>query len=83
MRVATLLFLCHIRWVVNQHSMTVANRPQVIMEREDYSATFELLIIDFKTRCKIHQYEVNLLMEDLSFVLNTIADKAFYIVTDQ
>ena len=63
--------------------MTVANRPQVIMEREDYSATFELLFIDFKARYKIHQYEVNLLMKDLSLVFNAITDKAFYTVTDR
>ena len=63
--------------------MTVANRPQVIMEREDYSATLELLFIDFKARYKIHQYEVNLLMKDLSLVFNAITDKAFYTVTDR
>ena len=63
--------------------MTVANRPQVIMEREDYSATLELLFLDFKARYKIHQYEVNLLMKDLSLLFNALTDKAFYAVTDQ
>ena len=70
-------------WVVNQVSMTVANRPQVIMEREDYSATFEILFLDFKARWKIHQYEMNHLMKDLSLAFNVLTDKAFYAVTDQ
>tara|TARA_Y100001937_G_scaffold74275_1_gene101097 strand:+ start:108 stop:299 length:192 start_codon:yes stop_codon:yes gene_type:complete len=63
--------------------MTVANRPQVVMQREDYSATFELLFLDFKARHKIHQYEMNHLMKDLSLVLNALTDKAFYAVTDR
>ena len=63
--------------------MTVAKRPQVIMEREDYSATFELLFLDFKARYKIHQYEMNHLMKDLSLVSNALTDKAFYAMTDQ
>jgi hypothetical protein len=58
-------------------------RPNVIMEREDYSATFELLFEDFKARRKIHQYEMNLLMKDISLVLNVITDKAFYTLTDR
>ena len=49
--------------------MTVVNRPQVVMEREDYSATFELLFEDFKARYKIHQNEMNHLMKDLSLLL--------------
>ena len=53
------------------------------MEREDYSATFELLFEDFKARYKIHQYEMNHLMKDLSLVLNALTDKAFYAVTDR
>ena len=76
-------FLCHIIGVVNQVSMTEINRPQVLMEREDYTATFELLFEDFKARYKIHQYEMNHLMKDLSLVLNTLTDRAFYTVTDQ
>ena len=63
--------------------MTVANRPQVIMEREDYAATFELLFLDFKARYKIHQYEMNHLMKDLSLLFNALTDKAFYAVTDR
>jgi len=63
--------------------MTVANRPQVVMEREDYAATFELLFLDFKARYKIHQYEMNHLMKDLSLLFNALTDKAFYAVTDQ
>ena len=62
--------------------MTVANRPEVVMEREDYD-TFELLFLDFKARYKIHQYEMNHLMKDLSLVLNALTDKAFYAVTDR
>ena len=53
------------------------------MEREDYSATFELLFEDFKARRKIHQYEMNLLMKDISLALNVITDKVFYTFTDR
>ena len=63
--------------------MTDTKRPEVIMEREDYAATFELLVKDFKARWQIHQYEVNHLMKDLSLLFNTLTDKAFYAVTDQ
>lgn len=58
-------------------------RPNIVMEREDYSATFELLFKDFKARCGIHQYEVNLLIKDISLVLNAVTDKAFYTLSDQ
>ena len=61
----------------------MTNRPQVVMEREDYSATFELLFLDFKARYKIHQFEVKKLQEDLSLVMNAITDKAFYMATNQ
>ena len=37
------LFLCHIIWVVNRVSMTDNNRPQVVMEREDYDAPLKIL----------------------------------------
>ena len=63
--------------------MTDTNRPQVVMEREDYAATFELLVKDFKARYKIHQYEMNHLMKDLSLLLNALTDKTFYAMTDQ
>ena len=53
------------------------------MEREDYAATFELLFLDFKARYKIHQYEMNHLMKDLSLLLNALTDKTFYAMTDQ
>ena len=33
-------------------------RPSVVMEREDYAATFELLFLDMKARFQIHNYEV-------------------------
>ena len=69
--------------VVNQHCMNITERPQIIMEREDYSATFDLLFEDFKARCGIHQYEMNFLIKDISLVLNAITDKAFYAVTDR
>ena len=58
-------------------------RPDVIMEREDYAATFELLFLDFKARLRIHNYEVKKLGEDLSLLFNVLTDKAFYAVTDQ
>ena len=63
--------------------MTDTKRPEVIMEREDYAATFELLVKDFKARYKIHQYEMNHLMQDLSLILNALTDKAFYAMTDR
>ena len=63
--------------------MTDTKRPEVIMEREDYAATFEMLFLDFKARYKIHQYEMNHLMQDLSLVLNALTDKAFYAMTDR
>ena len=63
--------------------MTDTKRPEVIMEREDYAATFEMLFLDFKARYKIHQYEMNHLMKDLSLLFNTLTDKTFYAMTDQ
>ena len=63
--------------------MTDTKRPEVIMEREDYAATFEMLFLDFKARYKIHQYEMNHLMKDLSLVLNALTDRAFYTMTDR
>jgi len=58
-------------------------RPQVIMEREDYSATLELLFLDFKSRLKIHQYEVDKLREDISLLFNVLTDKAYYNLTNR
>ena len=59
------------------------SRPSVVMEREDYAATFELLFQDFKARLQIHSYEVKKLSEDLTLLFNAITDKAFYAVTDR
>ena len=58
-------------------------RPTVVMEREDYAATFELLFLDVKARFQIHNYEVKKLGEDLTLLFNVITDKAFYAVTDR
>ena len=58
-------------------------RPSVVMEREDYAATFELLFEDFKARLSIHNYEVKKLAEDLSLLFNVLTDKAFYSATDR
>ena len=58
-------------------------RPTVIMEREDYAATLELLFLDVKARFRIHNYEVKKLGEDLSLLFNVLTDKAFYAVTDR
>ena len=58
-------------------------RPSVVMEREDYAATFELLFLDVKARFRIHNYEVKKLSEDLSLLFNVLTDKAFYAVTDR
>ena len=75
--------MCHIMRVVNRVTMTDTKRPEVIMEREDYAATFKLLAKDFKARWQIHQYEMNHLMKDLSLLLNALTDKTFYAMTDQ
>ena len=58
-------------------------RPTVVMEREDYAATFELLFEDFKARFQIHNYEVKKLAEDLSLLFNVITDKAYYSAIDR
>ena len=58
-------------------------RPTVVMEREDYAATFELLFLDVKARFQIHNYEVKKLAEDLSLLFNVITDKAYYSAIDQ
>ena len=58
-------------------------RPTVVMEREDYAATLELLFLDVKARFRIHNYEVKKLSEDLSLLFNVLTDKAFYAVTDR
>ena len=59
------------------------SRPTVIMEREDYAATFELLFLDVKARFRIHNYEVKKLGEDLSLLFNVITDKAYYAAIDR
>ena len=58
-------------------------RPTVVMEREDYASTLELLFLDVKARFRIHNYEVKKLSEDLSLLFNVLTDKAFYAVTDR
>ena len=58
------------------------SRPTVVMEREDYAATFELLFLDVKARFRIHNYEVKKLGEDLSLLFNVITDKAYYAAID-
>ena len=62
--------------------MTNNQRPQVIMQQEDYKETFELLFKDFIARCKIHQYEVNELAKEIECAFNYISDKAFYKLID-
>ena len=59
------------------------SRPTVVMEREDYAATFELLFLDMKARFQIHNYEVKKLGEDLSLLFNVITDKAYYAAIDR
>ena len=59
------------------------SRPTVVMEREDYAATFELLFLDVKARFRIHNYEVKKLGEDLSLLFNVITDKAYYVAIDR
>ena len=59
------------------------SRPTVVMEREDYAATFELLFLDVKARFQIHNYEVKKLAEDLSLLFNVITDKAYYSAIDR
>ena len=55
--------------------MTNNTRPQVIMEREDYSDALELLFLDIKARWAIHQYEMKELGEDLSSLGKFISEK--------
>ena len=59
------------------------SRPSVVMEREDYASTFELLFLDMKARFQIHNYEVKKLAEDLSLLFNVITDKAYYSAIDR
>ena len=59
------------------------SRPSVVMEREDYASTFELLFLDVKARFQIHNYEVKKLAEDLSLLFNVINDKAYYSAIDR
>jgi hypothetical protein len=59
------------------------SRPSVVMEREDYASTFELLFLDVKARFQIHNYEVKKLAEDLSLLFNVITDKAYYSAIDR
>ena len=59
------------------------SRPTVVMEREDYAATFELLFLDVKARFRIHNYEVKKLGEDLTLLFNVITDKAYYAAIDR
>lgn len=59
------------------------SRPTVVMEREDYAATLELLFLDVKARFQIHNYEVKKLAEDLSLLFNVITDKAYYAAIDR
>ena len=58
-------------------------RPTVVMEREDYAATLELLFLDVKARFRIHNYEVKKLSEDLTLLFNVITDKAYYAAIDR
>ena len=64
-------------------STMLMSRPSVVMEREDYAATFELLFLDMKARFQIHNYEVKKLGEDLSLLFNVITDKAYYAAIDR
>ena len=56
-------------------------RPNVVMEMDDYSSTFELLTLDFKARVKIHNYEVKKLGEDIK-LFNFVSDKMFFKLID-
>ena len=57
-------------------------RPNVVMELDDYSSTFELLTLDFKARVKIHNYEVKKLGEDIRALFNLVSDKMFFKLID-
>ena len=43
---------CSVTYLVFMTSSDL--RPNVVMEMDDYSSTFELLTLDFKARVKIH-----------------------------
>ena len=57
-------------------------RPNVVMEMDDYSSTFELLTLDFKARVKIHNYEVKKLGEDIRALFNFVSDNVFFKLID-
>ena len=57
-------------------------RPNVVMELDDYSSTFELLTLEFKARVKIHNYEVKKLGEDIRALFNFASDKMFFKLID-
>ena len=52
------------------------NRPEILLSTADHWE-------DIKIRWEIHQYEVQRVRHDLAIVGNTIADKAFYNMTDR
>jgi hypothetical protein len=54
----------------------MTDRPEVLLSFSDH-------LEDVKIRWQIHQYEVYKLREDLSVLFNAIADRVYYISSDQ
>ena len=59
------------------------SRPEPLMHHVDYKEYSFLVLRDIKVRWQIHNYEVKKLAEDISLLLNVIADKTYYAVIDR
>ena len=53
------------------------------MSRPESLLTFSDYIEDFKVRIEIHNYEVNKLREDLSFIFNYLMDDVYFKVVNK
>ena len=53
------------------------------MTRPETLLTFSDYMEDFKARVEVHNYEVNKLREDLSFLFNYLMDNVYYNVVNK
>ena len=53
------------------------------MTRPETLLTFSDYMEDFKVRVEVHNYEVNKLREDLSFLFNYLMDNVYYNVVNK
>jgi len=58
------------------HTRHFMSRPESLLTFSDY-------IEDFKVRIEIHNYEVNKLREDLSFIFNYLMDDVYFKVVNK